>query len=74
MNKLCDFFGHKYHPRYSEQVPAGFEKLGTFYPPALEAFKTKTYHFDICVRCGDKVVPAIKLGGCANGGNWGGGI
>lgn len=57
MNKICDLIGHKYRPRYSEQMP-----------PAMEAFKTKTYHFDICVRCGDKVVPAIKLGGCANGG------
>ena len=35
MNKISDLIGHKYRPRYSEQVPSGFEKLGTFWPPVL---------------------------------------
>lgn len=52
------FAGHKYVARYSTGAPM---PLGNFNgPPSglvaiLEASKAKTYHGDVCTRCGHTV-------------------
>lgn len=47
-------FGHSYEPRYSLGAPSLKSlTLGSGNPvPLLEATKPKTYHGDVCSRCG----------------------
>lgn len=51
--KICDVIGHKFRARYDSTLPPGIAvdrylaaNMG------IDAFKNKTYHHDICERCG----------------------
>lgn len=53
-------FGHEYEPRYSTTPPDGFS-FGPFkgsadaYTAAVDAWKVRQYHGDVCKRCGHVV-------------------
>jgi len=58
---------HKFEPRYSEAEPRNFDITGKWVHPdtvaqMIAAMKERTYHHDICVRCG-KVIPAAPDNG-----------
>lgn len=59
MNRLCALIGHKYRPRYSYGQPSEFIVNGMFASDIVKLKKSsrsETYHFDICERCGAKVI------------------
>jgi hypothetical protein len=56
---LGRLLGHAYRPRYSESAPT-IKRVNELYDEALlpkivEASKSRTYHGDVCTRCGDVV-------------------
>lgn len=59
VSQCSSFFGHRFQPRYDQsaaQMPAGREfqlKNSTeTLSEILECFRSKTYVYDICVKCG----------------------
>ena len=50
-------FGHKYQPRYSERraFPETKMKWSGYLDPTTIMETTKTYHGDVCQRCGHKI-------------------
>lgn len=52
-NKLCQWFGHKFRPRYS--TGPALEVSEAYWAKILETPQPKTYHYDICERCGTVV-------------------
>lgn len=50
--KICDFIGHKFRPRYDSTMPAGRVDGSLLVALGADEFKNKTYHHDICERCG----------------------
>ena len=67
MNFFCKYFGHKFRPRYNceeskGEVPNGFWSPALMYGNATVAIinatksKKETYIYDICIRCGEKII------------------
>lgn len=57
---VCKIFGHKFQPRYDYE-PATSVKTGEgpmsewAFERLLEATMRRTYIYDVCVRCGEKI-------------------
>lgn len=49
---ICEWIGHKFRPRYSSEMPERFRRIRGGSPEHIEALMTKTYHRDVCERCG----------------------
>ncbi len=57
--KCQSWMGHKFEPRYSTQPDAtlaGFKADSVFSADLPKLLTKRTYEFDICVRCGHKVM------------------